>query len=70
MNPLNPNRLLIAFLLYGMLAASAFYTLTGNVRIFVLILFAGFAFKTWLEQERKKLYSTEEPEADTSRDEP
>lgn len=70
MNLLNSNRLFIAFLLYGALAASAFYTLTGKTRIFVLILFAGLAFKTWLVQERRKLYSTEEPGADASRDEP
>lgn len=68
MNPFNPNRLLIAFLLYGALAASAFYTLTGNIRIVVLIFFAGLAVKTWLAQEREKLYSTDELEIDRSRE--
>lgn len=70
MNPLNPNKLFIAILLYGVLAASAFYTLSGDVRIVVLIFFAGLTFKTWLAQKREDLYSGEEPERDLPREEP
>lgn len=54
------NKLLAAMLLYGALAASSFFTLEGNVRIFVLILFFGLALKTWAVHERQKLDAAEE----------
>jgi hypothetical protein len=54
--PANPsNRLVVAFLLYGILAASAFFTLHGEVRAFVLIFFAALAAKTWLAHARAQL---------------
>lgn len=62
------NRLVTAMLLYGLLAASAFFTLSGEFRIFVLILFAGLAAKTWISFEREKLESSTEPHAGASFD--
>ncbi len=55
MQPPSTNRLLVAMLLYGCLAVSSFFTLDGNVRIFVLIVFFGLALKTWAVHERQKL---------------
>ncbi|MDZ7638906.1 MAG: hypothetical protein U5J83_11790 [Bryobacterales bacterium] len=66
MNPPRVSRLLVAFLLYGAMAASAFFTLSGNVRIVVLIFFAALAAKTWIGHEREKLFSAEEGETDRS----
>ncbi len=54
------NRLLLAMLLYGALAASSFFTLDGNVRIFVLILFVGLAVKTWAVHERQRIEAADE----------
>ncbi|MCW5963073.1 MAG: hypothetical protein KIT83_03465 [Bryobacterales bacterium] len=62
------NRLLLAMLLYGGLAASSFFTLDGNVRIFVLILFVGLAVKTWAVHEREKLEAAEEEPGDGGED--
>lgn len=62
------NRLVIAMLLYGVLAASAFFTLSGELRIFVLILFAGLAAKTWISFEREKLESNTAPQTDSDFD--
>lgn len=60
------NRLLVAMLLYGALAASSFFTLDGNVRVVVLILFVGLAVKTWAVHERQKL-DAEEADPPTER---
>jgi hypothetical protein len=49
------SRLVVAFLLYGALAASAFFSLRGEVRVFVLIFFAALAVKTWLAHARAQL---------------
>ena len=57
------NRFFVAILLYGALAASAFFTLEGTVRLFVLILFAGLAIKTWAVHQRERLELQEEQEA-------
>ena len=54
------NRLLVAMLLYGGLAASSFFTLQGNMRVVVLILFVGLAVKTWAVHERQKLDAAEQ----------
>ncbi|MCC7339893.1 MAG: hypothetical protein IT170_02305 [Bryobacterales bacterium] len=70
MRPVNSNRLFIAILLYGVLAASSFFTLSGDIRIVVLIFFVGLTLKTWLAQEREKLYASEEAERGESREEP
>ena len=55
MQEISTNRLLVAMVLYGVLAASAFFTLDGDVRIVVLILFIGLALKTWAVHERQRL---------------
>ncbi len=70
MDRLNSNRLLTAMLLYGLLAVSAFYTLSGNIRLVVWIFLAGLAFKTWLAREREKLDSAGEVEAPPAAEEP
>ena len=54
------NRLLVAMLLYGALATSSFFTLEGNMRVVVLILFVGLAVKTWAVHERQKLDAAEQ----------
>jgi hypothetical protein len=56
------NRLLVAMILYGVLAASAFFTLDGDVRVVVLILFIGLALKTWAVHERQKLEAADASE--------
>jgi hypothetical protein len=57
------SRLVVAFLLYGVLAASAFFTLRGEIRVFVLILFAALAVKTWLAHARTQLDDAQEAAA-------
>lgn len=64
MNPLGQTKLFVAILLYGVLAASAFYTLSGDARIVVLIFFAGLTFKTWLAQKREEIDASEELDCD------
>ena len=70
MNPLDQNRYFVAILLYGLLAASTFYTLTGDARTVVLIFLGGLTFKTWLAREREKLQASEEPDANPPQEEP
>jgi hypothetical protein len=54
------SRLVVAFLLYGALATSAFFTLRGEIRVFVLIFFAALALKTWLAHARAQLDAAQE----------
>jgi hypothetical protein len=71
MNPPSANRLLIAMILYGLLAVSSFFTLDGNVRIFLLIVLFGLALKTWAVHERQKLEAAHPAsEIDPSHEEP
>lgn len=62
------NRLLAAMLLYAGLAASAYFTLSGDVRVFVLILFIGLAIKTVAVHEREKLQAAEDAQQDATGD--
>ena len=60
--PSASNRFLYAMLAYGALATSAFFTLTGDIRIFILILLGGLAVLTWSAMEREKLREQEREE--------
>ncbi|MCZ2155914.1 MAG: hypothetical protein LC114_18765 [Bryobacterales bacterium] len=70
MDRLNPNRLLTAMFLYGLLAVAASQTLSGNIRIVVLLFLAGLALKTWLVREREKLEALDEVEVPPIVEEP
>ncbi|MDX2150049.1 MAG: hypothetical protein SFV54_04890 [Bryobacteraceae bacterium] len=43
------HRLNLAYAAYLLLGAGAWFTLSGRVRLAVLILLAALAFKTWLQ---------------------
>jgi hypothetical protein len=60
------NRLLAAMSLYGLLAASTFFTLDGEIRAVVLILFIGLAIMTWTAHERQKLNAQEAAQNDST----
>lgn len=48
------NRLLLAFGAYVVLAALAAVTLTGGIRVAILILLAGLATKTWIASRTER----------------
>lgn len=66
MKAFSSSRLVVAFVLYGILAASAFFTLRGEIRAFVLILFIALALKTWLAHARSELDAAAEAGSDSA----
>jgi hypothetical protein len=45
------SKFVIAMILYAVLGVIAWFVLTGNVRLFILILFAAIALKTYIARK-------------------
>jgi hypothetical protein len=53
--PRSRSRFGLALAAYAILGGLTWFTLDGRVRIFILILLAGLAVKTWVDVRRREL---------------